>query len=186
MTRDSGDPDTLHSIAHLDANLGDVAIREGDPDTAETHLRSAMKIFAERGDGWGTAVCQRELARVAILRGELDEARALLADALSFFRRWEDRDWLAGCLEVLAELTVHRREPVRAARLAGAAAALRQTADVPLRPSDVPRLERALFPARAALGPDGWARAEAEGRAMTMDQAADHALTWARGLERPA
>jgi hypothetical protein len=104
----------------------------------------------------------------------------LLAEALAFFGHWRDRTRVAECLEILAAMAAQDGQAVRAARFVGAATAIRETADAPLLREERDKLERELASARAALGPDGFPAAAAEGRAMTVDQAVDHALAWTR------
>jgi hypothetical protein len=68
----------------------------------------------------------------------------------------------------------------RAARLLGAAAALRERVGAPLRPRRRAHVERAAAPARAVLGEERWAAAFAAGRAMTQQEAIAEALESAR------
>jgi predicted ATPase/class 3 adenylate cyclase len=185
LVEGSDDPDERHGIAHVSINLADVAMREGDVETAAAHIALGMELMSERGDRWGVAACQLEQSRIAAARHDLPGAYALLAEALAFFRRWEDRHWVAISMEALAMLAAGSGQELRAARLTGAAQCARAAAGVPRSPADSDRLERALAPAREALGAAAWETAEAEGREMTMEQAVDHALVWARGRNQP-
>ena len=65
---------------------------------------------------------------------------------------------------------------IHAARLLGAATALREALGTPLTLSEQVDVERLVAPARAALGEERWAAAFAEGRALTLVQAVAEAL----------
>jgi hypothetical protein len=79
-------------------------------------------------------------------------------------------------LEGLAATAAADGRAGRALHLAGAAAALREAAELRLAPADAEELARWLAPARAALDADGAAAAWREGQAMTLEQAVACAL----------
>jgi hypothetical protein len=63
----------------------------------------------------------------------------------------------------------------RALRLVSAAAALRETIGAPLSPPEQAKLDRLLEPIRQSLG-DAAQTMRADGRAMSLEQAIEHAL----------
>jgi hypothetical protein len=65
----------------------------------------------------------------------------------------------------------------KAARLFGAAEVLRDTLGFRPYPSDQAYYEQCIDSARAALGDTGYEAAWSEGRAMTLEQAIEYALT---------
>jgi len=68
--------------------------------------------------------------------------------------------------------------PMRAARIWGAAEQLREVIGVPQLPSERPRYERRVAAVRAVVGNDvAFARAWQEGRALTMEQGIELALS---------
>ena len=69
-----------------------------------------------------------------------------------------------------------REQPLRAARLFGAAAALRESANFPLSPVMRADYERDLAVARTQLDVTTFAAAWAAGRALTLEQAITEAL----------
>ena len=73
-------------------------------------------------------------------------------------------------LEVLATLAASRGDHARAARLYGAAEAMRDEIGTTVLPYDVADQERGVMSAREALGEEGFAAAWAEGRTMTPEQ----------------
>jgi hypothetical protein len=109
-------------------------------------------------------------------QGELAAARASHAESTVIRRELWDRAGIAECLEGWAELAAVEEQPERAARLFGAAAALRETLGAPLPPSDRVEYERRLATLRSTLGEPAFASAWNAGRALTWQQAADDAL----------
>jgi hypothetical protein len=83
---------------------------------------------------------------------------------------------IAEPLESLARLAVQGREWDRAARLWGAAAALREALGAPRAPNRRAEGERELGAARAALGESAFAASWAEGQALSLEQAIADAL----------
>jgi hypothetical protein len=79
-------------------------------------------------------------------------------------------------LEKIADVFVAQQYPEQAARLLGAAEALRVATHVPVPPVDQTDYERTVAAARAHLDEATFAAAWAEGRAMTLEQAIDLAL----------
>jgi hypothetical protein len=95
--------------------------------------------------------------------------------------------WRRGCtrigvargLEVFATLAVKEKQPERAVQLSAAAAALRESAGVPLLPAD--RAEKYLAPARH-IGESAVARLWAQGLALRSEAAVALAMRMTRGI----
>jgi hypothetical protein len=83
---------------------------------------------------------------------------------------------VAMSMEELAAVVCAQGEPVRSARLYGAAEALRQAIGAPRPPADAARYERSITAVRAQLNEDSFAAAWVEGCAMTPEEAVGHAL----------
>jgi hypothetical protein len=116
------------------------------------------------------------LGGTALRQGDLATAGAHLAECLGIAREYGDETLVADMLESLAGLAAAEARPERAARLAGAAAALRATIGAPRGPAAVVRLEQELALARQALDAERYAAAWAEGQAMPVEQAVAYAL----------
>jgi predicted ATPase/DNA-binding CsgD family transcriptional regulator len=141
---------------------GLLARDRGEVETAEAHLREALRLFRERVDEWGLADCAAALAGVLLARGSVDESAALFGEALVIQDGVRNRLGFAKCLEGLSEVALLRGGAATAARLLGAAAAQREV--VAVRPT---RREQArLSPLTAALARTlGRAEADRESRA---------------------
>jgi hypothetical protein len=83
---------------------------------------------------------------------------------------------VAYCLAGLAAVAGAQQHPERAARLFGAAEALREFTRIPLPPVNRPNYERAVAAARAPLDDKAWVAAWVEGRAMPLEQVIAEAL----------
>jgi hypothetical protein len=90
------------------------------------------------------------LGQLESAAGNLDRAREVLQDALALDRA--------------------HGKMLGAARLAGAAAGIRERAAMPIPAHDAALLERFLAPARATISRDVWDAELAAGRALTLQQ----------------
>ena len=116
------------------------------------------------------------LAYVAYKARDYPRAARLSRETLAL--RWELHDaWgLPSSFEDLADLAGMTGQPLTAARLYGAAEALREAIGVPLPPYHRPEYERELAVTRAALSTEDFAAARAAGRALPLEQAVVEAL----------
>ena len=103
--------------------------------------------------------------------GDLDRASALQTEALRSFVALENAWGVAACVDLFATLASERGQHVRAARLYGAEEAIRERARLTLWPTIRAEHDAGLAATASALGGAAWARARAEGRALTEDQA---------------
>jgi hypothetical protein len=103
--------------------------------------------------------------------GRAREARDLLSATFDFVASAGNADILATTLELSACVAAELGEGMRAARLAGAAEAVRLLAGMPILEFDAALLERFLAPARAAIARHEWDAEYGAGRAFTQQQA---------------
>jgi tetratricopeptide (TPR) repeat protein len=158
-------------------HVGWLTVLAGDAASAEPLLEEALARFRRDGARVLAALVLSDLAEIALLRG--DHARAAAA--------YQERLHLSGdgwhlrwSLEGLATIAAACGEAERAARLFGAAEALRERLGVVL----VPRLAEyaaTVAPVRAALGEAAFAAAWATGRAMTPAEARAEAARVTQG-----
>ena len=158
------------------SNLGITATDRGDFARAQELFETALSIDRKLKDEWATTVDANNLAVVHFERGDSELAIEMSEQALRGFSENGDLDGIAESLEISAGIAGASGDPVRAARLAGAADALRSAAGLPLAPPDRTRFERWMDAARAAASPEDFDRSWNEGAAMTPQQATDFAL----------
>jgi hypothetical protein len=115
------------------------------------------------------------LGPTAAKLGEHAAARAYLRECLQILEREGDKRLMAYALEAVAELPDLPLE--QAARLFGAAEALREAIGSPLPPNLRQEQNRLFTALRIALGAEAFAAAWDAGRALTREQAVAEALT---------
>jgi DNA-binding CsgD family transcriptional regulator len=152
--------------------LAQVHLKRGDLDTARRLLNQAVATHPPEFQGVAQMFSNVTLGWVAVEQGDLSTAHASLRAAL---RMAQDalggRARLVTPLEGLAQLAAAVGEPVRALRLAGAAANLRQDWSTPPTPTEVRQLDRWLAPARADVGPNDADEAWTAGGHLSPEQA---------------
>lgn len=158
------------------SNLAILSIDLDDLERAKRLLGEAMRLDGERGDDWGMAVTALNLGVAHLEAGELDRAEGLIKQAIAGLEDLGDLDGVAEGIEALVGAAGAQRRSVRAARLGGAAEALRRSLGIPLADVDRLRLERWLTSPRDELGTEEFSRAWREGGAMTSEQAITYAL----------
>ena len=130
---------------------GDVARDQGDVESARSLYEEGLDTFRELGDRWGIAGSLADLGNLARDRENYDVAESLYRESMRMFQALGHKRGIARVLECFACSAAARRLPVRSLRLAGAAAALRQTVGAPLTPTEQAKLEEGLMPARQML-----------------------------------
>ena len=115
-------------------------------------------------------------------QGTVADAAAFFREALALFLEIGHRRGAARVLEGMAGVASRRGDAARALTLAGAASALRHELGAPPRPRDKERLDAALAPARAELGPAAAGDMWGAGARMSLADA----IAFVRDSERPA
>ncbi len=156
--------------------LGDVAREKADFAAAHSFCEQSLAAFRQLGDGWGVASALSDLANLSSDRGNNAEARRLYGESIRMFQELGHQRGIARTLEGLAISAAAQSNAAQSLHLAGAAAALRQRIGAPLRPTEQPRLEKALEFARRTLGNAAGLSAWMEGWAMPVEQAVEEAL----------
>jgi predicted ATPase len=137
-------------------------------DLANELLEESLASFRMIGQDYPAAYSLCELGIIARLQGDLERSRALLQECLSVSG---DRYGLSRCLEALGGLACRQDQQVRAARLFGAAEAIREAIASPLDPYDVDDHEAFVASAKSAMGEAELSKAWLEGKAMTQEEA---------------
>ena len=147
-------------------DLGLLARRRGRTDEAAGLLRASLSRFRELDHPWAIGCSASALATVELRRDRADAAAPLLAEGLERYAKIDDDRGVAQCLEGAAGVAAARGDHEGAARLLGAAAALRERLAAPLRDDARAEHETITMRVRDELGPDGADRAVCGGRGM--------------------
>ena len=133
---------------------------------------------SELGDRWLEVGPLRHLGFILEAQGRYQEARTYYANSLRCSLELADKRSLPEGLELLAGLaSLESRAHQRAARLIGAADALRESIFVPVQPLYRARHDDIVARVRASLDESSFVTAWAEGRLMTLEQAIEYALS---------
>jgi predicted ATPase/DNA-binding SARP family transcriptional activator/DNA-binding CsgD family transcriptional regulator/Flp pilus assembly protein TadD len=162
-------------------NLGITMLAHGDPGQATALLDESLALFREIGDSSNIAISLMNSALAALTQGDHKRVQVLGEESLELLQKAQDKQHIADCLEIMASAAGARGSAKSAARLWGAAEALREEIGVPLQPEDRRVLEPYLATARSSLGELAWQTTLAEGRAMMPEQAIEYSL----GGEKP-
>jgi predicted ATPase/DNA-binding SARP family transcriptional activator len=175
-----------HPRAFLRLILASAPIGEGDLDSAVSQLEESLALCRELGDMRVAAISLHTLGMIELMRGNLDRGAATLEEGARITQELKDRPGIAYHAWALGEVNALRGRPVRAARLWGAAEALREQMGTYLSQFDLAqsRYEQGLADVRAALSEASFDAAWAEGRTMSAEQAIEYAIEYA--LEGPA
>jgi non-specific serine/threonine protein kinase len=168
------------AIAHLLVFLGWAALHERDLERAVDLLEEGLALNRELGDMRGTAVCLSTLGIIMLIQGDLERAAKRFEGDMRILRNLRDKQGTAYCLLGLAAVAALQGRPIRAARLWGAAEALREAIGLPLSPFDRANYDYEGYQVAARTRLDSeatWKEAWAEGRAMTLEEAAQYTLT---------
>ncbi len=182
--------------------LGEIACRRGEPEAAASYLQEGLAIARKAASRPGMAPLLATLAELALRSGDHAAAGAHLRESLTIYRDMGNRQGLSELLAAIAHLAAVRSKgrhcPQRAARLFGAAEALREQIGAARAPAERAEHERRVAAARdcGLSGPavpqsairnrgtrasgssamEVWAAAWAEGRAMSVEAAVAEAL----------
>ncbi|MGH9555246.1 MAG: tetratricopeptide repeat protein, partial [Terriglobales bacterium] len=156
---------------------GDVARDQGELDAARALYEQSLAAFRDLGDQWGTAGTLADLGNLALDRRDYAAAHSRYGESLRIFQELGHKRGIARLLGDFACSAAAQSQPERALRLAGAAAALRQTLGAPLPAAEHARLEKSLDPARLALPGAASAAAWMEGWGMPVEKAIEYALS---------
>ena len=143
--------------------------------TALSVQEQALALFRELGDRFFENVTLRGIAIIQIQQKNVTRAAAALREALILGKELDSKLEIAGTLSRWGEVAQLAGNPARAVCLYWAAKRLFDSVSAwpPRYGFD---LEKKLAPCRAALRKSAFVEAEAQGRAMTMEQAIAYAL----------
>ena len=156
-------------------SLSNATFRKADLATALALNERALTVFRELGDTYFQSVCLWANGRLRAKLGNWKVGLGEVRESLTLSRRLGSRYEVAAGLLRLAEAEQHLEDPARAVRLYWAARTAYDSIGVRHKGDD-PNLEKRLASCRVALGESAFAEAEAQGRAMTMEQAIAYAL----------
>jgi predicted ATPase/class 3 adenylate cyclase len=168
LSQEVGDKEGIEAFYSLSAQL---ALSRGDIAMARSLAEKSLLINREIGHREQVADSLFLLARVETRRGDNQAARALYEQCLAIALEWNSKYDIDIFLEGLAGVVAAQGEPAWAARLYGAAEALRDANSMSIVPLFRAEYEHSVAATCAQLGEQAFVTAWNEGRAMTPEQA---------------
>lgn len=168
ISQELGDKSVMADCFSL---AGRLALYQGDAMTARSLIEQGLALYREtefRLEGISQSLSL--LGKVAATQGNYTAARDYYEEGLAL-QKSMDTIWAASSMEGLANAVAAQGELVWAARLYGAAAALRERKDIHFPPIERATYEDSVATIRKQLGEQAFATAWAEGRRMTPEQA---------------
>ena len=156
---------------------GDVARAQNDSAVAEGLYERALAIFRDLGDRWGIAGTLADLGSLAREDRKYTRAHSQYRESIRIFQELGHKRGVARLLECFATSAAAQLDGERALRLAGAAAALRQSIGVPLTPAERVKLDAILEPARRGLSNGASEAAWKKGHTLVIEKAIEEVLT---------
>jgi tetratricopeptide (TPR) repeat protein len=158
-------------------NLGTALLHADSVGDAQTTLRDGLRVYRELGDDIFAAHINNTMAHVALARNDIAGADRLGRQALSTSVEQGERQGIADGLHSLAAVAAARSDPDRAATLAGAAEAIRNTIAASPGPFDVAIPGRFLQRSEKSVMSKRWRRLWDAGYALGTEAAVEYALS---------
>jgi predicted ATPase/DNA-binding SARP family transcriptional activator/DNA-binding CsgD family transcriptional regulator len=164
-------------IASVLTHLGHAFLLEGDIDRAKAVSEEAETMLREQKNRLYLAYVVDNLGWAALLQSDTERAQASFMESLELSQEIGAKEAGPGTLAGLASVAGTQGEPHRAARLFGAAQALREATGVRQEAGERALEEPYLSTARARLDDESWVAMFAEGKAMALEEAVEYALS---------
>ncbi len=158
-------------------NLAEMALLEGGIDRAATLLTEAAEIATAIGDKRHVCFAHGGLGWVAYLERRWEDADRHARESLRLARELGQKLQMVGEISCLAGIAAATGDTMRTARLAAVAELHYSRLALELALADAGYHRADIERARTACSPETWERASAEGLAMSLDEAADYALS---------
>jgi tetratricopeptide (TPR) repeat protein len=152
-------------------NLGDVLVAQGRPAEARGYLEEAIGIYHATHNAASADAALATLGQALEKLGDLDGARARQASALRLRAEAGDQYHVAVSLTHLARVLWRERLAERAARLLGAADAIRDALGASIRPSMRVEVDQLVAGLQADLGEGAYRQAWEAGRRLSQEEA---------------
>jgi tetratricopeptide (TPR) repeat protein len=157
-------------------NLGNVARDQADYGGAQALFAESLVIGRATGDTQGIALALASMGTLAWDQEDYPVATPLLQEGLRLHHERGNTPGMIHCLETLGKVAAAQGNTDRAARLWGAAAALREGAGAPLPPIARTDHERSVAAAREAAGGKRFDAAWAAGCGVSIEQIVAYAV----------
>jgi predicted ATPase/class 3 adenylate cyclase len=150
---------------------------QGNYEIAKALFEEGMNIFKHIRNWNFQLIMSSELGHIARHTGKISQAKKIYLETLKGWQNMGNRSAIANQLECFALIAITEEEPQRAATLFGAAEALRERVQAPMTDYEQVEYDRSIIQLRSILPEAEFNTLWSEGRAMTMEQAIEMALS---------
>lgn len=177
VQRELGD---TRNIAMVLSSSAVILRGQGEQESARTLLEESLRLRRTLGDPWGIADSLHNLGMLARDAGEDIRALGLYAESQGLYYQAGDRVGCVDGLESIAGILGRHGATEGAARLFGAAEALREDIGVPSEAHSDGTYREDVAVVRSSLGETSFARAWSLGRSIGLEEAGQEAMTLIR------
>lgn len=169
-----GDP---YIPALITSFIGHLEHCEQNYERAQAHYEEALAALRELGGTQEEPRVLQGLAHARLQQGDLDRAHALICESVALYRNRGNLKGMGECLIGFGVLASERGLQAEAVRLLTTAATRGKSVYLSLLLVEGREYDRYLAEARAQLTGQQFEQAQQEGRAQTLEQAIEYALT---------
>ncbi len=157
-------------LAYILSDVGDLLIAAGDEERGAAMIEEGLALHREHGNMQGLGNKLSDLGLRRHDEGDVGAALRHYVESVRLLREGGDTWYLASPVAGLAAIALTFGHPLLAARLIGAATALRERSGAWFWPRERSRFEQTVAGARAALGADAYEREVAVGHALPLNE----------------
>jgi tetratricopeptide (TPR) repeat protein len=161
-------------LFHLGTGMNEKSL--GNYEAAKSHFEDGLEIFKQIRNKNFELVMSSELGHVARHTGNMAEAIRIYRDTLGGWQNLGNRGAIANQLECFAFIAIIQQEPQRAAKLLGAAEALREMVQSPMTEYERLEYDQSVATLQSMLPAAEFEALWADGRSMNTEQAIQLAL----------
>jgi DNA-binding CsgD family transcriptional regulator/tetratricopeptide (TPR) repeat protein len=174
LSRECGDKGSLSSCLN---NLAMLVYSQGDLGQATKLTEEAVALFRELGNRGGVALGLCNLGWIALLQDDPGRAADLYRESLTLAWDTAMNQIVHHDLEGLACLAGAKGEAERAVQQWGSAQVLQEAKGILRDPDFLAEADARISVVRSGMGEEAWEEAWRKGRAMTLDEAVEYALS---------
>ncbi|MCC6165962.1 MAG: hypothetical protein IT329_01930 [Caldilineaceae bacterium] len=166
--------------------LARVAAYGSQWEEARARFQEALALYHQQGDRFRFYAAYSDQAHVERRAGNLEEAQQMYQEAIVVWQELGQRGAVAHLLECFAFLARAQDQPIRAARLLGAAGALREVIGASMDSIERTEYDREVTALHAQMDAETAAVHWTQGQAMALEQAVEYALAADTSQPAPA
>jgi DNA-binding CsgD family transcriptional regulator/tetratricopeptide (TPR) repeat protein len=172
-------------LAYALSDVGTQHLEAGDRAKGQAWIEEGLALHRKRGNKQGIGNKLSDLGRLSHDADDIKAAASNYAESLHWLLAGGDVWYLASPIEGLADIALDIGAAPAAARLLGAAAALRERSGGTVWPDERARLERTMSLVRVALDDERYTREVAAGRSLSLTEVVAEATAVANAASRP-